>query len=194
MFYIYFSQDGSIDFEIKLSGELSTNLLSEGEESPEWGVYVAPGVNAQFHQHMFCARLVMAVDGEINDVSEVDIVAVPPGPENPYGNSFRAVETQLVKESTSQRDAAPGRTWKISSTTSRNEVNGAATSYKLVPNTRGSPQPPLLCAPSSAVSKRGVFATKSLWVTPYDPGQNFPAGQYPTQVSIFDGLETACCC
>ena len=45
-------QDGRIEFEIKLSGELSTNLVSEGESEtmPDHGVIVAPGVNAQIHQ------------------------------------------------------------------------------------------------------------------------------------------------
>lgn len=55
-------QDGTITFEIKLTGELSTNLLSEGEAHPTHGTLVHPGVNAQHHQHLFCARLDMAVD------------------------------------------------------------------------------------------------------------------------------------
>ncbi|CAM9819885.1 unnamed protein product, partial [Hapterophycus canaliculatus] len=50
LFYWYLMQDGRIEFEIKLSGELSTNLLSEGETTPQHGVIVAPGVNAQLHQ------------------------------------------------------------------------------------------------------------------------------------------------
>ena len=41
-------QDGTITFEIKLTGELSTSLLSPGEgASPRWGTLVAPRVNAQ---------------------------------------------------------------------------------------------------------------------------------------------------
>jgi len=47
LFYWYLGQDGTIEYEIRLSGELSTNLLSEGEDTPGWGVIVAPGVNAQ---------------------------------------------------------------------------------------------------------------------------------------------------
>ena len=48
LFYWRFKQNGEIDFEIKLSGELSTNLLSHGEgPDPTHGVMVAPGVNAQ---------------------------------------------------------------------------------------------------------------------------------------------------
>ena len=57
-------QDGTIKYEIKLTGELSTNPLSFGETSPEYGTLVMEGVNAQHHQHMFCARLDMAVDDE----------------------------------------------------------------------------------------------------------------------------------
>ncbi|CAM9540325.1 unnamed protein product, partial [Discosporangium mesarthrocarpum] len=76
LFYWYFTQDGRIELEIKLSGELSTNLVSAGEqaETPGHGVLVAPGVNAQLHQHMFCARLDMCVDGPLNTVCEVDVV------------------------------------------------------------------------------------------------------------------------
>ena len=46
----------------QLTGQLSTNALSPGETKPEYGVLVDPLVNAQHHQHMFCARLDMAVD------------------------------------------------------------------------------------------------------------------------------------
>ena len=47
LFYWYLGQDGTIEYEIRLSGELSTNLLSEGENTPGWGTIVAPGVNSQ---------------------------------------------------------------------------------------------------------------------------------------------------
>ena len=57
-------QDGTIKYEIKLTGELSTNALTFGEEAPDYGTLVMEGVNAQHHQHMFCARLDMAVDDE----------------------------------------------------------------------------------------------------------------------------------
>lgn len=41
-----------IDFEIKLSGELSTNLpaVDEMESGPNYGVIVAPGVNSQIRK------------------------------------------------------------------------------------------------------------------------------------------------
>lgn len=41
-------------------------MLSPGEaaDAPRFGVMVAPGVNSQLHQHMFAARLDMAVDDD----------------------------------------------------------------------------------------------------------------------------------
>ena len=40
-------------------------MLSPGEgPKPKWGTLVADRVNAQHHQHMFCARLDLAVDDE----------------------------------------------------------------------------------------------------------------------------------
>jgi hypothetical protein len=57
-------QDGTIEHEIKLTGILSTSVLSPGEAAPTHGTMVAPLVNAAAHQHLFSARLDMAVDDE----------------------------------------------------------------------------------------------------------------------------------
>ena len=46
-------------------------------------------------------RLDMAVDGEENVVSEVDVVPHPVSPSNPYGNVFLPKETILKSESES---------------------------------------------------------------------------------------------
>ena len=50
--------------EVKLTGCLSTNILSEGEprDAPTHGILMSPGLNAQIHQHFFCARLDLSVD------------------------------------------------------------------------------------------------------------------------------------
>lgn len=154
-------------------------MLSEGESEPEYGTIVAPGVNAQVHQHMFCMRLDMAVDGPRNCVSEVDVKAVDPAAaHNPYGNAFVAVKTPLRTEIEAQRVAGPARTWRVHNPRSFNAANGKPVAYKLVPHTRGSMQPLLLTAPDCAVTKRGGFATRSLWVTPYNVWERFPAGEY----------------
>ncbi len=53
--------------------------------------------------------------------------------------------------------------------------SGTPVSYKLVSNAA----PLLLAQPSSLVAKKGVFATKNLWVTPHEDGEKWPAGDYP---------------
>lgn len=182
---------GSIDFEIRLSGELSTNLPSAGEdpENPGHGVLASPGVNAQVHQHMFCARLDMSVDGEKNTVSEVDVETAPSSPtENPYGNIFFAKSTLLESEQEAIRsyDANKARTWKIANAEGAvNPVTKKPTAYKLIPFTRGAAQPSLLTHPEDcAVSHKSEFATKHLWVTKYDEKERYPAGEYPTQATM----------
>eukprot|EP00188_Purpureofilum_apyrenoidigerum_P006075 Plantae.Rhodophyta-Purpureofilum_apyrenoidigerum.ctg8779.p1 GENE.Plantae.Rhodophyta-Purpureofilum_apyrenoidigerum.ctg8779~~Plantae.Rhodophyta-Purpureofilum_apyrenoidigerum.ctg8779.p1 ORF type:complete len:649 (+),score=102.63 Plantae.Rhodophyta-Purpureofilum_apyrenoidigerum.ctg8779:157-2103(+) len=181
LFYWYFMQDGTIEYEIKLSGELSTNVLSRGEDAPEYGVLVAPGVNAQVHQHMFCVRLDFAIDGLCNSVCEVDVEAVESAENDPYGNAFKPKVTLLSSEEEGRRCYRLGRTWKIMNPNAKNSVNNAPVSYRLVPFTRGPSCPALLTKPNSAVSTRGQFATESLWVTPFAPEEKFPAGTYPTQ-------------
>lgn len=188
LFYWYLSQDGGIDFEIKLSGELSTNVLSEGESEPGHGVIVAPGVNAQIHQHMFCVRLVMSVDGPRNSICEINVERQPSGPQNPFGNAFKAVATELRTEKEAQRKIAPGRVWKIYNPHSLNKINGKAVGYKLIPGTRGGVHPLLLPLGDSAVAERGKFATNTLWVTPLQDNERYPAGDYPAQNSGGEGL------
>lgn len=193
LFYWRLKQDGMIEYEIKLSGELSTNLLSEGEgPTPSHGVLVADGVNAQVHQHMFCARLDMAVDGLDNVVSEVDVVAEPwDAKKNPYGNAFGAVETLLSteKEGIRTADQTKARTWKISSSSKKNPINGKPTAYKLIPFTKGAAQPTLLVHPESEVGKKGKFASANLWVTPFSEMERFPASEYTPQGSGKPGVQ-----
>jgi len=191
LFYYYFQQDGTIEFEIKLTGELSTNAISAGEsnDDPTHGVLVAPGVNSQIHQHMFCARLDVAIDGNENEVSEIDICS-----DTSTGscqNVFGPVTTPLVTELQARRvcDSTKARVWKISNPSSLNPVTKKPVSYKLIPFTRGPAMPTLLTGPECAVTKKGEFATKNLWVTPYNwPNERWPAGEFTVQGALGEGL------
>ena len=46
----------------------------------------------------------------------------------------------------------------------------------------------LLGLPGSTTAQRASFATKSLWVTPYDEEQLYPGGMYPLQNIHTGGL------
>lgn len=183
-FYWYLYQDGTIETEVKLTGIVLTSAVHPGEE-PEYGRLVSPVLSALNHQHFFCVRLDMAVDGFENDVHEVHTETVPVGPQNPYGNAFKAVATKLRSEREAQQliDPLGGRYWRISNPGRRNAV-GDPVAYKLIPGANVLP----FAAPGSSVLARAGFMQKHIWVTPYAPRERYPAGDYPNQHAGGAGL------
>jgi primary-amine oxidase len=183
-FYWYLYLDGTIQLEVKLSGIMQTAGVGEGAE-PDHAVLVAPGLAAPHHQHLFCARLDLDLDGPANSVYEVDVTSDTNGSANPYGNGFSPKVTLLARESDAQRLADPlaGRCWKVVNPTMINRV-GQPVGYRLITNS-----PARLLADSAAqITGRATFATRSLWVTPYSPDERRPAGEYPNQSEGGDGL------
>jgi primary-amine oxidase len=175
-FYWYFTLDGAIECEVKLTGALFT-AAHPGGSSP-YSAQVAPGLGAPVHQHLFSARLDMTVDGLANAVEEVDVTGLPIGPDNPFGNAIAQQVTRLGSESQACRraDATRGRTWRVVSTEHVNRF-GNPTAYTLYPEAA----PTLLADPASSVAGRAGFAAHHLWVTQYDPAQRYPAGDFVNQ-------------
>lgn len=183
-FYWYLYLDGSIEFEAKLTGILSTGAF-EGED-PKYGSVLAPGLYGPNHQHFFAMRLDMNVDGPKNNLYELNAV-VAPEEENVWGNAWYESRTQLVSESQAQRTADPlrGRTWVVSSAERTNPVTGKATGFKLeLGGTLAQP----LAQPGSQQYARGGFARKHLWATAFDERERYAAGEYVPQNPGGDGL------
>src|SRR5262249_12933368 len=132
-YFWYLYQDGTIEYEVKLTGVISNGALPEGQK-PAYGTLVAPQLYRPNHQHIFCVRLDVMVDGQQNTVYECDSVALPPGPENPYGNAWVVRQTPLRHESEAKRvaEGRAARYWKITNLGRRN-ATGEAVAYKLVP-------------------------------------------------------------
>lgn len=183
-FFWYLYQDGNIQCEVKLTGIMHTTTVAP-DEKPEFGNLVAPQLNAPFHEHIFAARLDMAVDGDENSIYEVNTVSLPAGPGNPYGNAFRAEQSLLAKESEAQRsvNGASARYWRIINPNKKNRL-GEPVSYRLIP---GENAPPFV-RPDAAVMRRAGFIAHQLWVTPYAPHERYAAGDYPNQHPTGDGL------
>jgi primary-amine oxidase len=183
-YYWYLYQDGTIEYEVKLSGVISNGAIEPGQK-PEHGVIVAPGVYGPHHQHFFNVRLDMAVDGAANRVYEVTPTADPEGPDNPVGNAWRAKEVLIADETMAKREADPlaGRYWKIVNETKTNAL-GQPVAYKLMPNHVIKP----FAHPGSAVARRAPFMFSPLWVTAYDKDELFATGDYPNQSEGGGGL------
>ena len=80
-------------------------------------------------------------------------------------------------------DPLRGRTWQVVNPSVTNRL-GEPVAYRLVPHGNMS----FMAAPEASVTKRAIFATKHLWVTPYDAAERHPAGDYPNQHSGGAGL------
>jgi primary-amine oxidase len=118
-FYWYLYLDGTIQLEVKATGI----VLTSAYRGPDgFATEMAPGLGAPFHQHLFSARLDMAVDGNVNAVEEVDAVRAPVSPDNPWGNAFRMQKTKLTRESEAMRvaDNLKARVWHIINPTKQN--------------------------------------------------------------------------
>lgn len=179
-FYYIFYQDGTMSFEVKATGELSTNLLAEGVNPSNYETVVFDRVAGQYHQHIFCARIDPMIDGIKNTISVVDIEALeePFGSEkNPYGQGFTVVETpfKTSMESVTDVKVETARFWKISNYSSIHPYTRKPVGWKLIPS--GSFQR-LLAGPESYIRKRAGFAAHSVWVTPHNDGQLYAGGKF----------------
>jgi len=183
-YYWYLYQDGTIEYEVKLSGVISNGAIEPGQ-TPEYGTIVAPGVYGPHHQHFFNVRLDMAIDGTANRVYEVTPTADPEGPANPVGNAWRAREVLIKDETMARREADPlaGRYWKVVNDSVKNEL-GQPVAYKLMPNHVIKP----FAHPGSAVARRAPFMFSPLWVTAYNSGELYATGDYPNQAAGGQGL------
>ena len=185
-YFWYLYTDGTIEYEVKLTGVISTGAVAPGEV-PAHGTLVAPGLYGPHHQHFFCVRLDMAVDGTANRVVEVDSQPSAPGPDNPHGNAWETVHTVLGSEAAARRDTDPQRArfWKVEST-EKTSALGLPTAYALVP---GQTVPPMYSR-DALFAPRSGFTEHQFWVTAYDPAQRFAAGDYPNQHPGGQGLPT----
>jgi primary-amine oxidase len=183
-FYWYLYQDGTIQVEVKLTGVMNTTGLKPGETS-RYGTEVAPGLNAPYHQHFFNARLDLSVDGEANTVHQVETAALAPGPDNPHRNAFTTRDKPLTNEALARANTNPltARFWRVVNPGRKNGL-GRPVAYRLSPGESTVP----FAQPGASVLERAGFLASHLWVTPYDPKERYPTGEYPNQNPGGDGL------
>ncbi|KAG6844078.1 hypothetical protein H0H87_009960, partial [Tephrocybe sp. NHM501043] len=123
----HFYQDGSIEFEIRLTGILNVYIAGKDEPSP-YGTIVSPGINAQNHQHLFSVRIDPMIDGLQNSVVESDIIPLPEAPTgsagNFAGNAFYAQDTVLSTEAGRPHSYEKERRWNIVNSARQHYASG----------------------------------------------------------------------
>ena len=181
--YWRFYPDGNIECEVRATGIMVVTHLPAGQQAP--GTLVDERTYAPFHQHFIVARLDLDIDGTANSVYCCDSEGLPIGAGNPLGLTLVQRQTPLRTEADGRQDYRwdTQRSWKIASESTRNRL-GTPTGYKLVP---GGCFPPMM-DPASPVFRRAEVIGHTLWVTPYQPDERWPCGEFCNQSERDDGL------
>ncbi len=186
IFAYHFDQAAGIELEVRATGILSTSPFENGNgETVPWGTNVGPGVVAAFHQHLFSFRVDPAIDGFQNTVYYEDSVPMPEGPDNEFGCGYCVEPTTIETSSSALTSVDRHRVFKIRNDNIINPITYKPVAYKL----QTSPSQMLLMSPSSFNVKRAVFATKPIWVTKYQDGELYAAGEFTNQSRQSDGVE-----
>ncbi|MBD2252040.1 primary-amine oxidase [Nostoc parmelioides] len=182
-----FHQDGTLEVENDLTGIVLVQG-TEAETQPEdnsYGRLLAKNIFGVNHQHFFNYRLDMDVDGQANNVMEMNVESLPIGKNNPIGNAIVVKDTPLNTEKAAVRDLdiKHSREWMIANADKKNAL-GVAPAYMLMPggNTVFFP------VEGAKIRQKAEFATHHVWVTQYKPGELYAGGNYPNQAPPGKGL------
>ncbi len=131
------------------------------------------------------ARLKRYRPPKANTVQEVNTVAEPLSETNPYGNAYYAEATTLETECARDMHMPSARYWKVINPNVANAL-GEPPGYKIMLADNAFP----FVDPRSSVRRRAGYMDHHLWVTPYDPAENYAVGDYPNQRApeVADGL------
>ncbi|KKA17738.1 Amine oxidase [Rasamsonia emersonii CBS 393.64] len=169
IFAFQFTQDASINYEVRATGILSTAPINLGD-SVSYGTIVGPGVMAPYHQHLFSLRIDPAIDGHRNSLIVEESHPMPiddPNVHNPFGV-----------------DRLPGRVLKIVNENVRNPITGGPVGYKLVPHYSQL----VLAHPSSYHFKRSEFGEHAIWITRYHDDELYSSGKHTMQSLGGEGI------
>ncbi|MCC7419545.1 MAG: primary-amine oxidase [Planctomycetaceae bacterium] len=197
-----FHEDGTLEAEVELTGVLlargtsgarcsaceklqqrETKVSGTGED--RYGTVVDPHIVAPNHQHFFCFRLDLDVDGPRNRIAELNVLSEPAGDDNPAGNAFYVELTPLRSERDSPRDNQAGshRHWKVFQPSRRNAL-GHFPGYLLEPASSASPY----FQPTAQIAGRAPFAAHPVWVTRWHEDELHAAGDFPSRSATEPGL------
>ena len=183
-FFWYFYLDGSIQFEVKLTGILSTMAVA-GDEAALTPAWWPPSWPRRSTSTSSTCAWTWRSTGPTTRSTRWTRRRRRPGEDNPWSNAFEPMATLLESELAARRNVDPSRSrsWKIVNRSRRNGL-GQPTAYKLVPGST----PTLLADPDSSVGRRAAFARPQPVGHPVRADERRAAGDYPNQHAGGAGL------
>jgi primary-amine oxidase len=180
--YWRFYQDGNIECEVRATGIMVVTHIDEGQPHPN-GTLIDNRTYAPFHQHFIVARMDLDIDGTENTVFRSETQIEPMSDANPHGLGLIQKNTPIETEGFDDYDWNTQRAWKVVNEKSLNGL-GTPVSYKLVPGGAI----PSFFDPSAPVYQRAQVIGHTVWVTPNDETERWPAGEFVNQSEVDHGM------
>jgi primary-amine oxidase len=185
-----FQQDGTIRVAVgstgidEVKGVASRNSNARSGSDGDYGTFVADNLIGVNHDHFFCFKLDLDVDGTNNSFETVRLKKIGLKTESPR-KSFWVTQPKIAEvesEAKLNEDMHEPALWRVINPNVSNTM-GDPVSYELIPQHNIND----LLDPDDYPRRRAGFADYQLWVTPYTPEQA-AAGAYPNQSKGGDGL------
>lgn len=179
-------QAANLQIEVRATGIVSTMPIRPDLKNSPWGTVVSPGVLAVNHQHIFCVRVDPILDGNRkNTVVHEDAIPVCNSPEiDPFGCAFRVETTPITQPGGYDLDLTKNRVYKIINPSRINDISGKPAGYKL----NAVPSQMLMMGEKTFNYRRGLFASRPIWVTRYRDDELWAAGEFTNQSRDDTGL------
>jgi len=172
-----FQQDGTIGMAVGATGidQVKAAAKNSATGTEEYGTFIADNLVGVNHDHFFCFRLDLDVDGPVNSFETVRLKRIR---RNGPRRSLWVAQPKIIKVESQAKlneDMHNPALWRVVNPHVKNAF-GDPVSYQLVPGHNSGD----LLDPDDYPRRRAAFADYQLWVTPYSPDQD-AAGVYPNQ-------------
>ncbi|CUM68462.1 uncharacterized protein PRCAT00006187001 [Priceomyces carsonii] len=183
----YFDQAANIRLEVRATGILST-VPSKKDALLPFATRLGTAIQAHNHQHIFNLRIDPAMDSYTNN--SIVFEDVVPSDENvdkfkdPFGVCFVAKPQTVKSPGAFDFNLETGRYFKMTNPNVLNKTSLKPIGYRLWHITSQM----MLMKPGSYNVQRGRYCTKPFWVTKYNDGELYAAGEYTNQSTHDSGL------
>ena len=187
-----FRQNGTIRVGVGATGVEQVKAVkardvkeSKGGQDTAYGRLVAPHTLAINHDHFFCFRLDLDVDGRGNSFVSEHLTTKRFGDASPRKSAWVLASKVVTAEQEARLRISLEKPalWRVINPSSKGSL-GYPTSYQLKTKSNAVP----LLSPDDFPQRRAGFTNHHLWVTPFHPRERYAAGTYPNQSKGGDGL------
>ncbi len=187
-----FMQDGTIKVGVGATGSIEVKAVRSRTAAEDadgrdrrYGHFVAENTVGVNHDHYFCFRLDLDVDGVENSFIKEELKAEKVTGDTPR-KSVWVTEAKIAKveqEAQLQMMMEHPALWRVVNPNVKGPL-GYAVGYEIAPGHNAIS----LMSDDDYPQRRAGFINHHLWVTPYRADERYAAGDYPTQSHGGDGL------